>query len=847
MKKWLWSVALILSFFVAVYLARVPLSLWVVKQFVPVEALQVSCLDWRLSGVNRIHIRKACVQSDAFNVQIYDAQVNMQQIDIASVALQLRSSKSTDSAKPQRLSLPVNITRPRVNIARVTLSGKPLPSPLNIAVTEPTLNQFEVAGDITASLALHPAELVAKIELGGEYLSALLPTQVRGLAGHSELQFDGLTLNTLTELEALVAMEHTRCEGTAAYIGTVTAEYDLSSQQGQLLVNTPISVNTALHCLPAEYQQLLPASWQLSVQDKISISPTTITTPEIVIAAENKALQLSAKNLAINLPAHSAVGDVQLQLSDEKLGQHALSATFKVQPNLIDMRGELTSGLSKLTRVNMLTADNVELTSHFKLFGDPNDVLTIDASPRLLSSQLSMQGLVFNNPAIKLDVAAQLDITKLQSGDRVHNTIPEGISFTAQLDSQLPRLDFASGSIKESALQGSATLNTAQEFDISIALTAKQIRQGDHQVNQLAQQFKWQGNVAAGEIFSTLEGQTQIANVVLPKLSLNNIEVISKGQQNRGVIASHSITMDGIKMLVEHQYSSLKHPITVRLPTQQLDTLQPYLEQLLPTLKVTGGRYFATLEGDLSTRIFSVNAGLREGAALFNERLVQNAKVDVSGLISSANIQLIPTTLSVEELRAGVVVQKIKANLFSEAGVAKLTDIRANVFAGQVTIAEVNLVPTPQVVQVGLDKLSLDLIAESGHDAGVELRGLISGRLPVQVSSSGVKIESGKVHNVGEGLLKVENNASINALKEEQPSLQTVIGVLDELTIEQLNSDVSLSEEGWLDLDVKITGINKLQQQPVNFNYTHSENVFTLLRALRLSDEITREVEKALK
>lgn len=109
-----------------------------------------------------------------------------------------------------------------------------------------------------------------------------------------------------------------------------------------------------------------------------------------------------------------------------------------------------------------------------------------------------------------------------------------------------------------------------------------------------------------------------------------------------------------------------------------------------------------------------------------------------------------------------------------------------------------------------------------------------------------MRIDSGHIHNVGEGLLKVENNASINALKEQQPSLQTVIGVLDELTIEQLSSGVNLSEDGWLDLDVKITGINKLQQQPVNFNYTHSENVFTLLRALRLSDEITREVENAL-
>ncbi len=311
-------------------------------------------------------------------------------------------------------------------------------------------------------------------------------------------------------------------------------------------------------------------------------------------------------------------------------------------------------------------------------------------------------------------------------------------------------------------------------------------------------------------------------------------------------MASHVINIDGVKALLEHQYSSLKHPAQIHVPTQQLTQLQPYIDALLPNLKITHGNFYAVLEGDLSTRIFTLDGSVQNGSALFNERLIQNATIDVFGLLSSANIQLKPTTLSVEELRAGVIVQAITGQLLSEAGVAKLKDINAQVFAGNVGVDEVSLVPTPQVVQVSLDKLSLDLIAASGHDAGVELKGLISGTLPVQLSSSSVRIDSGKIHSVGEGLLKVENNASINALKEQQPSLQTVIGVLDELTIEQLSSGVNLSEDGWLDLDVKITGINKLQQQPVNFNYTHSENVFTLLRALRLSDEITREVENAL-
>ena len=45
-------------------------------------------------------------------------------------------------------------------------------------------------------------------------------------------------------------------------------------------------------------------------------------------------------------------------------------------------------------------------------------------------------------------------------------------------------------------------------------------------------------------------------------------------------------------------------------------------------------------------------------------------------------------------------------------------------------------------------------------------------------------------------------------------------------------------------LGVNLQGYNQQQAQQVNFNYNHEENVFTLLRALRLSDEITQKVEQ---
>ncbi|KJY87622.1 hypothetical protein CWB89_15760 [Pseudoalteromonas piscicida] len=845
MKKWLWSLVLILSVFVGVYLARVPLSLWAIKHFIPVNELQVSCLDWRLSGLNRIHITKACVQTNAFNAQLYDAQLSMRQVNIEKADIQLLPPKKSDATQPQRLALPLDITRPKTHIAKLSVSGEPLPKPLVVSISESELNQFVIAGDIDAEVTLQPERIAANIDLSGEYLSALLPPQIQALSGTSQLEFDGLAMDAELELETLVALEQAECKGTVAYIGALSGRYDLATQQGKVALAEPISAKSVLDCLTSEYSKLLPTTWQVHLPREITISADSIATDLLEVTGKDKPLQLEVNELAVDLTEPFVNGDIRLEFFDDKWGAHTLSGALSARPNFVNMSGEITTDLQKLTLQDVI-AENLELNSRFKISGNPTELITIEAQPSIFSTQLSTSGLVIDNPSLTLDLHAQLDVPKLKSGHLLHRVLPEGMSFAITLDSKLQNLSVENVTAKQSALSGRVVLEPTHDFDINLNLTSAQIQQQSYKLNEFAQTLHWQGSVATGEIFSTLSGNTKVAEVNLADFSLKNVSIDSKGQQSRGLMASHVINIDGVKALLEHQYSSLKHPAQLHVPTQQLTQLQPYIDALLPNLKISNGNFSAVVEGDLSTRIFTLDGSVQNGSALFNERLIQNATIDVFGLLSSANIQLKPTTLSVEELRAGVIVQAITGQLLSEAGVAKLKDINAQVFAGNVEIDEVSLVSTPQVVQVSLDKLSLELIAASGHDAGVELKGLISGTLPVQLSSSGVRIDSGKIHSVGEGLLKVENNASINALKEQQPSLQTVIGVLDELTIEQLSSGVNLSEDGWLDLDVKITGINKLQQQPVNFNYTHSENVFTLLRALRLSDEITREVENAL-
>ena len=56
-----------------------------------------------------------------------------------------------------------------------------------------------------------------------------------------------------------------------------------------------------------------------------------------------------------------------------------------------------------------------------------------------------------------------------------------------------------------------------------------------------------------------------------------------------------------------------------------------------------------------------------------------------------------------------------------------------------------------------------------------------------------------------------------------------------------------MDSDGLLLLDFSILGQNPNQQQAVNFNYHHEENILTLLRSLRLTDSVQNQIEKKIK
>ena len=60
-----------------------------------------------------------------------------------------------------------------------------------------------------------------------------------------------------------------------------------------------------------------------------------------------------------------------------------------------------------------------------------------------------------------------------------------------------------------------------------------------------------------------------------------------------------------------------------------------------------------------------------------------------------------------------------------------------------------------------------------------------------------------------------------------------------------LQGDVEMEESGQLIAILQIKGENRAEDQPVTLNFTSEQNILTLLKALRLSDQIDKSLSES--
>ncbi len=215
-----------------------------------------------------------------------------------------------------------------------------------------------------------------------------------------------------------------------------------------------------------------------------------------------------------------------------------------------------------------------------------------------------------------------------------------------------------------------------------------------------------------------------------------------------------------------------------------------------------------------------------------------------------------PAPITVASLYTGINVTNIASsfqmvwNMADELPTIDVRDFRCEVFGGSVTSRGpvVDLAKPPVRMTLVLRNLDLAKILSVEQQKGLQGTGIVNGMLPVTVTAGGISVKDGVIEALPPGGIIRYASApeSSKVISEADSDLHLVSEALNNFHYAVLRIGVKYGENGVLDLNARLEGRNPdlTNVPPIHFNLTVQEHIPTLLKSLRLVDDIQGAIEK---
>ena len=157
---------------------------------------------------------------------------------------------------------------------------------------------------------------------------------------------------------------------------------------------------------------------------------------------------------------------------------------------------------------------------------------------------------------------------------------------------------------------------------------------------------------------------------------------------------------------------------------------------------------------------------------------------------------------------------------------------------------------TEHLFNIELDHLDLARVVALEQQQEIEASGLLDGQLPLRLTATGISMADGRLRaRAPGGVIRYHPTDSIREMTETNPNIKLVVLALSNYHYNKLEIGADYAENGDLALRVAMTGRNPDWNagQAINLNINLSENIPTLLRSLRLADDISGEIEKRVR
>ncbi len=215
-----------------------------------------------------------------------------------------------------------------------------------------------------------------------------------------------------------------------------------------------------------------------------------------------------------------------------------------------------------------------------------------------------------------------------------------------------------------------------------------------------------------------------------------------------------------------------------------------------------------------------------------------------------------PARIFVAAVQSGVDVTNLAASYQirwraeDDLPVVEVRDFQCEVFGGTVSTPGpvVDLAKLPLTTTFSLRNLDLAKILSVEQQKGLQGTGTLNGTLPVTMTSDGIIVKDGVIEAQPPGgiIRYASTSDSSKILSDSDRQLQLVAQALNNFQYSLLRVGVKYGETGILDLNARLEGRNPDLQNtpPIHFNLTVQEHIPTLLKNLRLVEDIQGAIER---
>ena len=704
------------------------------------------------------------------------------------------------------------------------------------------LKQFLLAHE----LPLPPATLktIESIAVNGDF--------------ESELHYQAEQLSLSSQLKALSisSIEGVKNSGPFALTGALNlnSKINLASDN----TSTEPSTNPAT-ILDIEFQKENSLQAQFSHQHLLNYLSKTSLSPELITLLNDNVIEQVIVN---------PYGNLSYDLNEKRLSLTGVTFNLAIKNNE--------------TKVNQLALSNININLNHYLQSE-NSLL-----PQSLSTQ------------VEANKSQQNQLSSTGNDNNQQKTLDE-ILPTAELDFkfEMPLLISALKGFTHSPvilnLQGAMRQEQTKiivSFDDSSTLTsnkisipANQIATNNKQltIKQVAMQI--QGNITTnmpGQVKKSVQSNDQLEvkqsidvnlhlNSQVNKLRYANVVEINSLSINSNIIGNiddikihTAVIADNVplgNLVVSGAVNKPKLVLTAKqLPLTDLLALNIKL----PTdVKLVEGTLSYRVKGQItdlnnvqnSTLDLSVDVASLSGeiANIWVQELnwQQNFQY-LNGVLTSLSEQNSPAqeNLTVALIDTPTPISKLSINTrwhYEKEFKISATKLSGDILGGSFAIPKIQWpLDYKHSVDVQLTHIDLAQVLALDEKQGIVVTGNISGHLPIFYDGEKYTMENGELHNVSNGLIQIMNNPAVSKLKASNTQLQLAFDALQNLHYNQLSSDVSMADDGYMLLETVIKGRNPDIDNDVNLNLNLSYDLIGLLESMSITKQFEEKIIKGL-